>query len=125
MFTRSELEAMTLQELKALCLRYSVRPTGNAGYKVSHITSLLAFPGLALHQLKERRGLKTPSFASFENMSTALDEINSPTDEQMALIRISMEGKRMEYPDRYDQEKLLSLYKAKLLLEELVIILKQ
>lgn len=125
MFRRSELEAMTLQELKALCLRYSVRPTGNAAYKVSYITSLMAFPGLALNQLKQSRGLRNPSFASFENMGTALDEINSPTDEQMALIRISMEGKRMEYPDRYDQEKLLSLYKAKLLLEELVIILRQ
>ena len=125
MFTRSELEVMTLQELKALCLRYSVRPTGNAAYKVSYITSLMAFPGLALHQLNQRRGLRNPSFASFENMATALDEINSPTHEQMALIRISMEGKRMEYPHRYDQEKLLSLYKAKLLLEELVIILGQ
>ncbi|MEH2446763.1 MAG: hypothetical protein V7K18_13515 [Nostoc sp.] len=43
--------------------------------------------------------------------------MNSPTDEQAALIKITMEGKRMNYPDRCDQENLLNLHKAKIHLE--------
>jgi hypothetical protein len=45
----------------------------------------MAFPALAIQQFQESRGLRTPSFASFENIATAVDEINSPTDEQIAL----------------------------------------
>ncbi|BAZ48679.1 hypothetical protein NIES4103_12880 [Nostoc sp. NIES-4103] len=125
MFRRSELEAMTLQELKALCLRYSIKPTGNAGYKNSYITSLMAFPGLALHQIRQGRGIKSPSFGSIQSIGEALDEMSEPTTEQIALIRISQEGKRMEYPDRYDQERLYTLYKVKLLLSEVVNLLSQ
>jgi hypothetical protein len=44
MFTRSELEIKTIAELKDLCRRYGIKATGNAGYKVSYITSLMAFP---------------------------------------------------------------------------------
>ncbi|MBW4642542.1 MAG: hypothetical protein KME23_05965 [Goleter apudmare HA4340-LM2] len=118
MFTRSELEIKTVEELRNLCRRYGVKPTGNAGYKISHITALMAFPRLALLQMKENRGLKAPSFGSFQEMGT-------PTNEQVALIRISLEGRRMSYPDRYEQEKLLSLYKAKLRLEEAIAFLNQ
>ncbi|MBH8561427.1 hypothetical protein I8748_04405 [Nostoc sp. CENA67] len=120
MFTRSELEIKTIQELRQLCQRYGVRPTGNAGYKVSYITTLMAFPALGIQQFQESRGLRTPSFASFENIATTVDEINSPTDEQIALIRISLEGRRMNIPDRYDQERLLMIYKAKLALEQAI-----
>ncbi|RCJ26787.1 hypothetical protein A6770_26150 [Nostoc minutum NIES-26] len=123
MFTRSELEIKTIQELSQLCQRYGVRPTGNRGYKTSYITTLMAFPILALQQFQDARGLRKPSFASFQNISTALDEMDSPTDEQIALIRISLEGRRMAYPDRYDQEKLLNVYKAKLHLEEVLSLL--
>lgn len=125
MFTRSELEIKTVSELRVLCLRYGVKPTGNPGYKVSYITSLMAFPQLALKQMTENRGLKSPSFGNVQSMGEALDEMNAPTKEQIALIRISLEGKRMSYPDRHEQEKLLSLYKAKILLEELLAILGQ
>lgn len=55
MFSRSELEGITLQELKALCLRYSIKPTGKAGYRVSYITSLMAFPAIALSQFKTKK----------------------------------------------------------------------
>jgi len=120
MFTRSELEIKTVEELRNLCGRYGIKPTGNIGYKISHITALMAFPSLALRQMRDNRGLKTPSLGSFQEMGIALDEMGTPTSEQVALIRISLEGRRMSYPDRYEQEKLLSLYKAKLLLEEVV-----
>ncbi|BAZ47743.1 hypothetical protein NIES4103_03460 [Nostoc sp. NIES-4103] len=125
MFTRSELEALTLQELKALCLRYSVKPTGNAGYKVSYITSLMAFPEIAVSQFRQDKGIKSPSFASIQSIGEALDEMREPTDEQMALIRISLEGRRMEYPQRYEQERVYTLYKVKLLLSEVVNLLSQ
>lgn len=125
MFTRSELEIRTVEELRNLCRRYGIKPQGNIGYKMSHITALTAFPSLALRQMKENKGLKTPSFGSFQGMEIALDEMGTPTLEQVALIRISLEGRRMSYPDRYEQEKLLSLYKAKLLLEEVIGLLNQ
>jgi len=120
MFTRSELEIKTITELKDLCRRYGIKPTGNAGYKVSYITSLMAFPAIALNQLQEGKGLRRLSFASFQAIGAALDEINSPTDEQAALIKISLEGKRMQSPARWEQEKLLNLYKAKSLLEQVM-----
>ncbi|WP_318781183.1 hypothetical protein [Amazonocrinis nigriterrae] len=88
MFRRSELEAMTLQELKALCLRYSIKPTGNAGYKNSLITSLMVFPGLALYQIRQGRGIKSPSFGSIQSIGEALDEMSEPTTEQIALSAI-------------------------------------
>ncbi|BAZ54156.1 hypothetical protein NIES4103_68410 [Nostoc sp. NIES-4103] len=125
MFSRSELEAMTLQELKDLCLRYSVKPTGNAGYKVSYITSLMAFPQIALSQSKQGRGIKSPSFGNIQSIGEALDEMREPTNEQMALIRVSLEGRRMEYPERYEQERIYTLYKVKLLLSEVVNLLSQ
>jgi hypothetical protein len=46
MFTRSELEIKTIEELGNLCRRYGIKPTGNIGYKLSHITALMAFPVL-------------------------------------------------------------------------------
>ncbi|MEH1969955.1 MULTISPECIES: hypothetical protein [unclassified Nostoc] len=52
MFTRSELEIKTIKELRDLCRRYGIKPTGNAGYKNSYIVTLMAFPLLALQQMK-------------------------------------------------------------------------
>ncbi|RCJ40769.1 hypothetical protein A6770_10205 [Nostoc minutum NIES-26] len=125
MFTRSELEIKTIQELRDLCRRYGIKPTGNPGYKTSFITSLMAFPYLALQQMKEHRGLKPPSFANFQSFSSALDEMGVPTDEQSALIRLTLEGRKMSYPERYEQSKLMNFYKAKLLLEQLIDLLNQ
>jgi hypothetical protein len=123
MFTRTELELLTLRQLKILCSRYGLRPTGNPAYKVNYITTLMAFPALAISQMEENRGLRTLSFASYENLGVALDEMNQPTVEQIALIRISMEGRRMEYPARYEQELLLNRYHAKNHLEQAIALL--
>ncbi|MBN3898430.1 MAG: hypothetical protein HWQ41_25110 [Nostoc sp. NOS(2021)] len=117
MFTRSELEIKTIKELSELCLRYGIKPTGNKGYKTSWITSLMVFPRMALSQFEAGKGLKPPTFAFMQALSNAIDEINAPTDEQAALIKITMEGRIMNYPDRYTQEKLLALHKAKMYLE--------
>ncbi|MEH1801834.1 hypothetical protein [Nostoc sp.] len=51
--------------------------------------------------------------------------MNSPTDEQPALIRITLEGRKMNYPDRYDQENPLNLHKAKMSLEQAIDFLSQ
>ncbi|MDM9581650.1 hypothetical protein [Nostoc sp. GT001] len=51
--------------------------------------------------------------------------MNSPTDEQAALIKITLEGRRMAYSDRFDQENLLNLHKAKMHLEMFVGLLSQ
>ncbi|WP_318781234.1 hypothetical protein [Amazonocrinis nigriterrae] len=107
------------------CAVDGIKPTGNPGYKTSYITSLLAFPYLALQQMKENRGLKSPSFANFQCFGSALDEMGVPTDEQSALIRITMEGRNMSYPERYKQSQLMNLYKAKLLLEQLIDLLNK
>jgi hypothetical protein len=60
----------------------------------------MAFPILALQQFQDIRGLRRPPFASLQNISTALDEMDSPTDEQIALIRISLGGRRIRYLNR-------------------------
>ncbi|QIR40743.1 hypothetical protein HCG51_31310 [Tolypothrix sp. PCC 7910] len=109
---------LTIPELRNLCLRYGLKPVGNGANKTSYLTTLMAFPELALQQMKDDRGLKMPSFGNYQAIGQALDEMNSPTDEQVALIRCSFEGRRMHPPQRYEQEKLLNLYRVKLLLEE-------
>ncbi|MDZ7959196.1 MAG: hypothetical protein RMY34_15170 [Aulosira sp. DedQUE10] len=123
MFSRTELEVLTIPQLRILCQRYGVRPTSTGATKASYITSLMAFPAIALNQMEWGRGLKMLSFGNLQNLGVALDEMNSPTDEQVALIRVSFEGRRMEYPQRYGQEKLLAIYRAKLLLEEVITLL--
>ncbi|MDZ8110249.1 MAG: hypothetical protein RM338_32265 [Nostoc sp. DedQUE12a] len=120
MFTRSELEIKTIAELRLLCERYGLRPTGKSVQKVSYITLLIAFPAIALNQLQEGKGLRRLSFGSFQSIGAALDEMNSPTAEQAALIKASLEGKYLSAPSRWEQEKLLNLYKAKLLLEQVM-----
>ncbi|MEH2025795.1 MAG: hypothetical protein V7K62_19780 [Nostoc sp.] len=51
--------------------------------------------------------------------------MNSPTDEQAALIKLTMEGKAMSYPDRFDPENLLNLHKARIHLEMAIGLLSQ
>ncbi|RCJ35421.1 hypothetical protein A6770_16640 [Nostoc minutum NIES-26] len=125
MFTRSELEIKTISELRDLCRRYGIKATGNSGYKTSYIVSLMAFPQIAVSQFKQGKGFRNPDFAAIQVISTAIDEMNSPTDEQAALIKITLEGRRMNYPDRYEQEKLLALHKAKIHLEQAIGLLNQ
>ncbi|QFS43879.1 hypothetical protein GXM_01352 [Nostoc sphaeroides CCNUC1] len=102
-----------------------MKPTGNGGYKTSWIVSLMAFPQIAIAQIRQGRGLKSPGFSVTQFLEGVVDEMNSPTDEQAALIKLTMEGKAMSYPDRYDQESLLNLHKAKMYLEMAIGLLNQ
>ncbi|WP_345940527.1 hypothetical protein [Nostoc sp. UIC 10630] len=85
----------------------------------------MAFPLLALQQMKLGKGLKSPNFNAIQVISSAIEEMNSPTDEQTALIRITLEGRKMSYPDRYQQENLLNLHKAKMSIEQAIDFLSQ
>ncbi len=120
MFTRTELEIKTIQDLRDLCRRYGLKPTGNAGYKNSYIVSLLAFPAIALNQMQEGRGLRRVSFEAFQNIGAALDQMNTPTDEQAALIKFTLENRRLHPPQSWEQQVLINLYRAKQKLEEVM-----
>ncbi len=80
----------------------------------------MSFAIIAIKQMEEGRGLRLPSLASIQVIESAIDEMNTPTDEQAGLIKISMEGRRMNYPDRYEQERLLAWYMVKMKLEEIM-----
>ncbi|MEH2454809.1 hypothetical protein [Nostoc sp.] len=86
---------------------------------------MLVFPQIALQQLRQGKGLKSPGLSVIQFFEGVIDEMNSPTDEQAALIKITMEGKRMNYPERHDQKNLLNLYKAKIHLEIAIGLLSQ
>lgn len=58
------------------------------------------------------------TFKSYQDLGQALEKMGQPTDQQAALIKATMQGKRLEYPHRYDQEALLNLHKAKMHLEQ-------
>jgi len=124
MFSRAELELLTIPQLNLLVKRYGLKPTGTGGQKASYITTLMAFPALALQQLEDGKGLKPPTFFGLETMGQILDVMATPTCEQSALLRLSFEGRRMDYPNRYQQERLLALYKAKNHLTEVIDLLR-
>jgi len=46
-----------------------------------------------------------------------------PTDHQAALIKASLEGKQMQAPQRWEQEKLLNRYHAKHNIEQAITLL--
>lgn len=67
-----------MPELQDLCRRYGIRPTGSAAYKASYITSLMAFPILAVQQMELGKDLKPPSLASIQIFAAAIDEMGKP-----------------------------------------------
>ncbi|MBH8561105.1 hypothetical protein I8748_02730 [Nostoc sp. CENA67] len=125
MFSRSELEALTLQQLKALCWRYSVKPTGNSSYKSNYIVSLLALPQMAISQFDQGKGIKQPTYKQVLDLGEMLDTIGELTDEQMALIRLTQDKKWLDLPERYKQEQIYRLYRIKLLLTEAYSLINQ
>jgi hypothetical protein len=112
-FSRSELELLTIPELRQMLHRYGLKPTGNAALKAGYITALMVFPEMALQQFEQGKGLTRPTFDQLQIIGEILDQMGEPTPEQSALLRASFEGRRMAIPRRYDQERFLSLYKAK------------
>ena len=60
----------------------------------------MVFTQIAPAQSRQGKGLKSPGFSVIQFLEGVVDEINSPTDQQAALIKLTMEGKAMNYPDR-------------------------
>ncbi|MDZ7956560.1 MAG: hypothetical protein RMY34_01405 [Aulosira sp. DedQUE10] len=118
MFTRSELEIKTIGELRNLCRRYGLKPLGRGTAKADCVIPLLAFPEIAIRQMIEGIGLKKPRPELIEAIAEAMEQMSEPTPEQSAVLRATLEGRRMSYPSRYDQEKIYALYRAKGLLEQ-------
>lgn len=119
MFTRTELELKSLRELRELCLtQYGIQPVGNPVSKEAYIVALLTFSVIACKQVREHTGLRTPSFAHVQELGAILESMNTPTPEQSALIKATLEGRKLEYPNRYEQEKLFALYRVKWYLDE-------
>ena len=118
MFTRSELEIKTLGELRNLCRRYGIKPIGRGITKGDCVTPLVTFGEIAIRQMTEGRGLKKPRLELIEAINEAIEKMGEPTTEQSAVLKATLEGRRMTYPQRYDQERLYALYRAKGLLEQ-------
>lgn len=125
MFTKPELETLSLEQLRELAIMYGVQPTGNPDFRANWISSLIRIPFTAVKQVEQGRGLIAPPLASFQALGKILNEFGEPTDEQVSLIRMTLDGRWMPYPERYDQVKLLHLYKAKALLASVIDLLGQ
>ncbi|WP_235526451.1 hypothetical protein [Nostoc piscinale] len=123
LFTRTELEVLTVQQLKTLCWRYGLRPLASGAYKDNYISALMAFPLLAIQQMDDGEGLKLPTFEILQHLGTILDQMGQPSDHQAALIKASLEGKYMNPPQRWYQEKLLNRYHAKHNIEQAITLL--
>lgn len=123
LFTRTELEVLTVQQLKVLCLRYGLKPMASGAYKDNYISTLMAFPLLAIQQLEDGDGLRLPTFENLQILGTILDQMGQPTDFQAALIKASLEGKQLQAPQRWEQEKLLNRYHAKHNIEQAITLL--
>ena len=119
-FSRSELELLTIPELRQMLHRYGLKPTGNAALKAGYITTLMMFPEMALQQFEDGKGLIRPTFDQLQVMGEILDQMGEMTPEQKALTRVTLEGRRLAIPRRYDQERFLSLYKSKNHLSEVI-----
>lgn len=118
-FTRSELEILSIPQLSILCRRYGIRPLGKGGKKQSYIAALLSFPDLALKQMQTGKGLSMPTLSQVQELTEILDKMGELTPEQSALLRLTLEGHRLGYPARHEQERLLLTYKIKNLLMDL------
>ncbi|WP_414519487.1 hypothetical protein [Nostoc sp. PCC 9305] len=116
MFTRTELEVKSLRALRDLCLiQYGIQAIGNPADKASYINALLTFRVIACKQVSDNKGLKSPMLllSQVEALEATLEAMGTPTPEQSALLKVTMEGRKLEYPARYSQEKLFGLYRVK------------
>jgi len=72
LFTRTELEVLTVPQLKIMCQRYGLRPLASGAYKDNYISALMAFPLLAIQQLEDGEGLRLPTFENLQILGTIL-----------------------------------------------------
>ncbi|WP_026732354.1 hypothetical protein [Fischerella sp. PCC 9605] len=124
MMTRKELEALSLEDLRAMASHYGVQPLGSHGKSEAWINVLTAFPYRAIDQMREGIGLHSPGIEIYKYITVALDMIGKPTESQMGLLRLTKEEEYFEDEQmRFYQDKLYKLYRVKTLLHEAVRIL--
>jgi hypothetical protein len=69
-------------------------------------------------------GLKHPGREGIESLIVAYDAFGLPTREQSALIKVSVEERRiMPLPYRTEQQRMLALYQAKVNLDKAISLL--
>ncbi len=124
MMTRKELEALSLEDLRAMASHYGVQPFGSYGKPEAWIAVLTSFPYRAIDQMKDGIGLHSPGIEIYRHITVALDMIGKPTESQMGLLRLTKEEEYFEDEQmRFYQDKLYKLYRVKMLLHEAVKIL--
>ncbi|NJM71617.1 MAG: hypothetical protein HC862_16175 [Scytonema sp. RU_4_4] len=124
MFTRIELETKSLLELVALCARYGLKAHSDPNLRSSWATVLLSFSNIALSQMQRGVGLKYPGRDAIESLIVAYDAFGLPTREQSALIKVSVENRRiMPLPYRVEQQRMLAVYQAKVNLDKAISLL--
>ncbi|MBD2200412.1 MULTISPECIES: hypothetical protein [Calothrix] len=118
MFTREELEALSDRKLRNLCRRYQMQNV-NSTLSKNRIIYLMTFCQTAINQFRQGKGLKSPGLASIEALAKIIEQMNTPTDEQKGLVNFSLDDdRRLEGQDGIDQEKLIRLGTAHILLEK-------
>jgi hypothetical protein len=126
MMTREQLELLSLEELQQLGHKYGVQPLGSYGKRESWINCLLYFPERAIDQMRDGIGIHSPGSKVYDLINQALDLIGTPTDTQMALIRLTVEGQRVnELNLEYYQLKMWELYRVKTYLHQAISLLSK
>ncbi|ARV59164.1 hypothetical protein BZZ01_11435 [Nostocales cyanobacterium HT-58-2] len=124
MFTRIELETKSLLELVTLCNQYGLKAHSDPNLRSSWAAVLLSFSNIAISQMQRGVGLKHPGREGIESLIVAYDAFGLPTREQSALIKVSVEERRiMPLPYRVEQQKMLAFYQAKVNLDKAISLL--
>ncbi|WP_026732851.1 hypothetical protein [Fischerella sp. PCC 9605] len=121
MMTRKELEALSLEDLRAIASHYGVQPLASCGKSEAWITVLTSFPYRAIDQMREGIGLHSPGIEIYKHITVALDMMGEPTESQMGLLRLTKEEEYFEDEQlRFYQDKMYKLYRVKILLHEAI-----
>ncbi|MBW4632989.1 MAG: hypothetical protein KME30_14135 [Iphinoe sp. HA4291-MV1] len=124
MFTRTELETKSFLELVTLCNRYGLKAHSDPNLRSSWAAVLLSFSNIAISQMQRGVGLKHPGRDAIESLIVAYDAFGLPTREQSALIKVSVEERRlMLQPYKVEQQRMLALYQAKVNIDKAISLL--
>jgi hypothetical protein len=124
MISRTELEQLTLAELKELGRLYCIEPVSDFNDRESWIRVLSTFGEVAMKQLDESIGIKEPNVSVYWMLETALDCIGKATAAQQAVIRAYELGRSFgDAHRRRRQQKLHTYWEVWKKLSELMMML--
>lgn len=124
-FSSFDLDLLNLEQLKELAQHYGLAPIGNPGFRQSWLNALNSFDTIALRQFEQGKGIKRPNSRTIDTLIDAIAAMGSPTDEQRALISVTVEQRYRLADDlgEYKQDCLLKLYLAQNKIKEAIAIL--